>query len=96
MKTLEIHICGNVYGTGMRYFLKQSALQTGVKGEVKYTSDCGLLVIAEGPDESINQFLDFCRLGYLDAEIGSINFIEVDTRNFQTFKVLDENKDIVM
>ncbi len=89
---MEIHIHGNVYLTGMRYFLKQAAVQTGIKGLVKYTEDHSLLVIAEGPGESLDSFLVFCRLGYIDSEITDINVREVDPQNFKTFEILNENE----
>ncbi|MCK4676759.1 MAG: acylphosphatase [Bacteroidales bacterium] len=96
MKTLEIHIYGNVYKTGMRYFLKQAAVQTGIKGLVKYTEDYSLLVIAEGPGESLDSFLDFCRLGYIDSEIGDVNVREVNPQNFYTFEILNEYEEEVL
>jgi len=96
MKTLEIHIHGNVYKTGMRYFLKQVAVQTGIKGLVKYTEDHSLFVIAEGSGEALDSFLDFCRLGYIDSEIGDINVREVDPQNFNSFEILNEYEEEVL
>ena len=96
MKTLEIHIRGNVYKTGIRYFLKQAAFQTGIKGLVKYTEDHSLLVIAEGPGASLDSFLGFCRLGYIDSEITDVDVREVDPQNFNTFEILNEYEEEVL
>jgi len=89
MQAWEINIYGRVYQSGMRSFIKQSALQTGVKGQVKYTEDKSIFVLAEGNREALERFLDFCKLGYINSDVEEVLVKEVPSKNFKTFEILE-------
>ncbi len=91
----KIHIHGQVYKTGFRYFLKAKADFAGVTGLVFYEDDKSVGVIASGTDENVDRFLQFCRAGYPPAQIENIQISEIPHQAFSSFDVVDEKPEVL-
>ncbi len=63
MEQYEITIKGRVQGVGFRQFVKQKAYDCDIKGWVKNMPDGSVYIEAEGPIETLNSFVAWCRKG---------------------------------
>lgn len=57
MASLEVRLTGWVQGVGYRYFTLEFARRLGLTGYVMNLRDGGVRAYAEGPRESLEQFL---------------------------------------
>ncbi len=64
LKSVKVVYSGQVHGVGFRYMAKQVAAVTGVRGYVKNEHNGTVLVICEGREEQVYDFLS-----RLDAEM---------------------------
>jgi len=63
MKRIHLIISGRVQGVCFRYFVKEKAKQFKLKGWVKNNIGGTVEIIAEGDDENIESFLEYCKHG---------------------------------
>jgi acylphosphatase len=56
---MKITACakGRVQGVGYRYFVTDCARETGVSGFVKNVSDGSVIIVAEGSDDALDEFV---------------------------------------
>jgi acylphosphatase len=54
---IEARAKGMVQGVGYRYYVTDCARETGISGFVKNEPDGSVLIIAEGSDDSISEFV---------------------------------------
>jgi acylphosphatase len=89
MRNVAIHISGEVYKVGFRYYLKQMAGIFHIKGYVKYRKDRSLQVEARGEAEDIDRFVGCCRLGCISATVHDVVLKELPPKDFENFEVID-------
>lgn len=58
IERLEAQVTGRVQGVGFRHFATQQARRLGVDGWVRNESDGSVRVVAEGPRDALEQFLE--------------------------------------
>jgi len=87
MQNLKIHITGNIYRVGFRYFIKQMAERFGVFGLVQYSKDKSILIEASGKEYSLDQFLIFCRLGCQGSKVEKISISENQIQYNNSFEI---------
>ncbi len=75
IKRFRIKIFGKVQGVGFRFYAKDYADRFGVAGWVKNEPDGSVTIDAQGPEEGIEKFLEWCRQG---PEFGRIKRTEVE------------------
>lgn len=63
MKRAYILFTGDVEGTGHRFFIKQKAIELGLKGYCQLNFDHKLEVEVEGPEVAVEEFLHFIENG---------------------------------
>lgn len=68
---------GRVQGVGFRYFAIRAARQAGVDGAVRNLADGTVEAIAEGPDESIDQFRQALERGPSYAHVEKVDEMEM-------------------
>ncbi len=61
MKRITAIARGRVQGVGYRYFITGCARKTGVSGFVKNMPDGSVLMVAEGRQEALDNFLSMAR-----------------------------------
>lgn len=82
-----ITIRGRVQGVGYRVYAKQCADDLGLCGIVRNQADESVFIEAEGNEEVLALFLDYCHSGPPSAIVDSIEFIEVDLRGYSSFSI---------
>ncbi len=69
IERLEIRVEGRVQGVGFRQFTVQQARRLGVDGWVRNESDGSVQIVAEGPREALEQFLERVSSGPATARV---------------------------
>ena len=69
IKHLNIKIYGRVQGVFFRHSAKQKAKELGIKGFVRNEPDDAVYIEAEGEEENLKQFSDWCRQGPASAQV---------------------------
>lgn len=63
MKRAHLQFFGDIEGTGYRFFIKQKAIELGLKGFCRLNPSNHLEVEVEGTVESVDAFLKFVEKG---------------------------------
>ena len=88
MKHLNITVKGKVQGVFFRMATKAVADQLQVKGIVKNMPDGSVYIEAEGDDFSLENFLEWCNEGPLQASVQKVEVVEGDVKNYRNFEIL--------
>lgn len=62
-KRVKIEFFGDVKGTGHRFFIKQKAIELGLKGFCQLSHNEKLEVEVEGNSKEIDEFIEFVQKG---------------------------------
>lgn len=62
-KRLHIEFFGDIHGTGYRFFIKQKAIELGLKGYCRLNGKDNIEVEVEGTTQAIDEFLHFVQKG---------------------------------
>jgi acylphosphatase len=85
-KHLNIRIYGQVQGVFFRHFAGKTARKLSVSGFAKNEPDGSVYIEAEGKDEELNQFLDWCQHGSPLASVKKVEFeFRPEIKNFGDF-----------
>lgn len=80
MKRVHVLFLGDVEGTGSRFFIKQKAIELGLKGYCQLNGDNQLEVEVEGSIEAVDHFISFVQKGIsIQAEQQSFRLTLFDT-----------------
>lgn len=84
----EIKITGRVQGVGFRFFVERNAAIFDIKGWVKNTRDGGVLVMAQGSMENMEQFLKKIKTGPSLSRVATVNVVRLITLDdFSHFRI---------
>lgn len=83
----RIVVKGVVQGVGYRFNAQAIAHKYNLTGFVKNQHDGSVLIYAEGTDENINKFIEWCYVGPLNAEVTEVHAEEQDFVGYQTFEI---------
>lgn len=86
-KLVKLIIRGKVHGVGFRFSCMEAAYRYGVTGLVKNKSDGSVYVEAEGPEESLNRFVEWCHKGPTWARIMKVEIEYGDPKDFKSFEI---------
>lgn len=86
-KHFKIKVSGKVQGVFFRASTKDKADEIGVKGFVRNEPDGGVYIEAEGEEENLKQFIDWCHLGPDRAMVEDCVVAEDAVKNFTGFIV---------
>jgi len=88
MKCIHLIISGRVQGVFFRHHANIEANKLGLKGFVRNTSDGNVELIAEGPEDKLNQLIAFCKKGPDSAEVTDVKIEYQEPKNeFNSFSV---------
>jgi acylphosphatase len=87
-KHLTILVKGKVQGVFFRASTKEKADQLKIVGTVRNQADGSVFIEAEGSDQSMIEFVNWCRRGPTHARVDEIHVNEVSARNFDSFQVI--------
>lgn len=87
-KCLEIKIFGRVQGVFFRHSAKSKAENLNIFGLARNEDDGSLYIEAEGEENRLKIFLNWCRLGPENAEVEKITFKYADKMTgYKEFKI---------
>ena len=81
-------VTGRVQGVFYRDSCQQMARRYGVRGSVRNRSDGTVEVVAEGPRDAVDQFLDWCRQGPPRATVTGITITDETPIRETSFRVV--------
>jgi len=87
MKHYEIKIIGKVQGVGFRFMAMEAAYKYHVRGFVQNLKDSSVYIEAEGKEEDLQRFLEWCRSGALGTKVDRIEVTEGHLKNYVTFDI---------
>jgi acylphosphatase len=76
MKTYHLRITGKVQGVWYRASAKDKGLALGVKGKVWNEPDGAVGIFAQGKDDDIMNFIEWCKEGPMLAEVNEVTVSE--------------------
>ena len=77
MKTFQLRIIGKVQGVWYRASAKDKALALGLKGKVWNERDGAVGALVQGTDQSVSEFIEWCKEGPMLAEVSGMEVHEV-------------------
>ncbi|MFD2564398.1 acylphosphatase [Aquimarina rubra] len=88
LKHYNISVKGKVQGVWYRKSTWEKAMELGVKGTVKNQFDGSVYIEAEGEENQLKVFIEWCAKGPEFAEVSDISFEEADPSFYQYFEIL--------
>ena len=88
MKHVSIRIYGKVQGVFFRASTKEKADALGIHGSVSNENDGSVAIEAEGGDETIAKFIEWCQKGPRLAIVKRCEVNEGELRYFKGFSIL--------
>jgi acylphosphatase len=85
-KHLNIRIAGKVQGVFFRVQAVETARDLGIAGFVRNDPDGTVYIEAEGIEEALKEFVEWCHKGPESAEIESVSIEEGGWVGFEDFK----------
>lgn len=86
-RSYKIIVKGKVQGVGYRYNAQAMAHKYDLTGLVRNMNDESVLIHAEGTEENINQFIEWCYVGPRWAEVAEVNAEEQEVVGYSTFEI---------
>lgn len=89
-KSKHVHLIvhGRVQSVGFRYYIWQMALTKQIKGWVRNTPSQTVEVRAEGPEESVNAFLELAKKGSPLSRVDKVEIAASEKlEHFKTFEI---------
>ncbi len=88
MRHLNVKIYGRVQGVFFRHSAKQKAEELKIKGFVRNEPDGAVYIEAEGKENDLKQFLNWCRQGPDSAFVEKIDFdFKAEIKKFDDFMI---------
>lgn len=86
-KHLKINVNGKVKKVGFRFCTMQAAYKHGIFGFVRNKSNGSVYIEAEGEEEALEHFLEWCKTGPIGANVSSVETEEGEVQNFTSFEI---------
>jgi acylphosphatase len=87
IKHWQIIVSGKVVNTGFRLYAMWGASSNNIRGEVKYSAD-QVIIDAEGEENDLINYTEWCRKGPVYCEIDSVDTSEKPLSGYYDFKIL--------
>ncbi|HTX87926.1 MAG TPA: acylphosphatase [Bacteroidales bacterium] len=87
MTRLKINVSGRVQGIGFRFSAMQAAYKYGVRGFVKNCPDGSVYLEAEGENQAVDQFLDWCKRGPIGARVEKTQSEYAEPEGYKRFDI---------
>ena len=86
-KHYDIRVKGRVQGVWFRKFTKQEALSLGLCGKVRNERDGSVFIQAEGEEEMLNTFIEWCHHGPEKASVDEVIIEERPVVGYTAFLI---------
>jgi acylphosphatase len=87
IKGLSIRVTGKVQGVFFRASTQQKAKEFGIAGFVRNEPDGSVYIEAEGDDEKLRAFQQWCHNGPPGAKVENVRVKEKEVTGFSGFEV---------
>ena len=87
MKHVSIHVTGRVQGVFFRASAMEKAKEFKIKGTVRNNRDGSVSINAEGDEEALRQFIEWCKVGPRAARVERCEVKEEPLQNFKSFSI---------
>lgn len=87
MIAYRIKVTGRVQGVFFRASTKEKADQIGIEGWVRNERDGSVLIEAEGEEEQMKQFVEWCRRGSSASQVDDVSVEEIERSGFTSFVI---------
>jgi acylphosphatase len=87
-ETLSILVKGIVQGVFYRQRTKETALRSGITGEIKNLPDGDVQIYATGTPEQLEEFVKWCNNGPDTAVVSQVIVEKIPMKNFNSFRIL--------
>lgn len=93
MKThYDILLTGKVQGVGLRFYTMQAAYRYNITGSIEIKGKDKVLIEAEGTEQDIAAFVEWCRRGSPFSKIKEIQIEEGQLKNYGSFEIIRKHK----
>jgi len=87
MKSIHIFVKGEVQNVGYRYFALNKAIELGINGIVLNMPDGSVKIEAEGDEQKLNKYIEWCRIGPPRALVENIEIVNTEVKNYNSFAI---------
>ena len=87
VRSYRILVKGRVQGVNYRYNAQAMAHKYDLTGFVMNTHDGHVFINAEGKEDNIQKFIEWCNTGPRNAEVTEVNAEEQEVSGFPTFEI---------
>jgi len=87
IKHLNIQIYGKVQGVYYRASAVEAANNLGIKGFARNEAEESVYIEAEGEEDNLKQFIDWCHKGPPRAKVEQVEVNEGEIKNYATFAI---------
>ena len=87
MKAVHLKIHGLVQGVFFRQQAMEKANELGLKGWVRNCADGTVEAEAEGDEQSIMRFIEWCHEGPSRASVDKVDVAPTSLKNFSSFQI---------
>jgi acylphosphatase len=88
LQTISIKVTGKVQGVFYRQSTKETAIKSGITGEVKNMPDGSVHIVATGNEEQLKDLIEWCRTGPKRAVVTDVITEEIPLRSFPSFTIV--------
>ena len=87
MKRVDIRVTGRVQGVFFRVSTQEAAQDLGIRGTVRNERGGAVFIEAEGEEEDLERFVDWCRRGPPAARVDELDIRPREPAGFESFEV---------
>ena len=86
-KNIIIKIIGKVQNVGFRYYTHKTAIRLNINGFVSNKTDGTVYIEAEGEENNLEQFIDWCRIGPSWARVDDVHIQDGVVCGYDNFRI---------
>lgn len=87
IRSYKIIVKGRVQGVNYRFNAQAIAHKLNLTGFVRNLHDGSVLAHAEGEEENIHRFIEWCNMGPRLADVTEVQPEEQEIKKYQTFEI---------
>lgn len=76
-KHLQIKVSGKVQGIGFRFSAYEQFVDLGLQGRAENGAERNVIIDVEGPEERLQQLIEWCRKGPSGANVENVEVKEI-------------------
>ena len=88
MKNYQISIFGDVTRKGFRFSAMQKAYKLNIRGLIQNQKKGMVIIEAEGEENKLIEFLDWCKVGPMWARVENLTWEEAEVKGYESFDII--------